>query len=100
MRPCNGLATKARRSARRMRLSRGRGKDTKALPRHAMRPRIFPSPLARGKNLKHTAPRQPARDQLVRGEVGDDLAAVLGDDDFLLDAGGAGAVLGAFPGLE
>ena len=44
--------------------------------------------------LKHLAPRQPTRDQPVGGEVGDDLAAVLGHHDFLFDAGGAGAVLG------
>src|SRR6516164_746371 len=60
-----------------------------------------PSTALRGsKNSKHVAAGETARDQLVGGEVGDDLAAVLGHHDLFLDAGGAGAVLGAFPGLE
>src|SRR5262249_7393465 len=49
---------------------------------------------------KHLATRQPARNEPVRREVGDDLTAVLGNDDFLFDARGAGAVFGALPGLE
>src|SRR3974390_1978597 len=49
---------------------------------------------------KYFAARQPARDQTIGREVGDDLTTILGHDDLLLNARRPRAVLGTLPGLE